>query len=207
MDFSVLLASLGISILELSEASAVAVIFQGIYKNSKPFLYAIAGILIVLVPVFTLGQYIVLLPINYVLLVAAVILAYFGYKLLRSARRSFKGSKKKHEEKEEGIMTVFVVSATEALEAGLVILALIPQSFSSALLGTGIAVIIVIALTIALRSQIMKIRVPHLKFVLSALLFGLATLFVAEALVDIDEVFLPLFFVIYLGVNYLVIKL
>lgn len=67
--------------------------------------------------------------------------------------------------------------------------------------------IIVIALTIALRSQIMKIRVPHLKFVLSALLFGLATLFVAEALVDIDEVFLPLFFVIYLGVNYLVIKL
>ncbi|TRM82931.1 hypothetical protein DJ522_06885, partial [Sulfolobus sp. F3] len=48
MDISVLLASLGISVLELSEASAVAVIFQGIYKNFKPILYAIAGILLVL---------------------------------------------------------------------------------------------------------------------------------------------------------------
>ncbi|AOL16473.1 hypothetical protein BFU36_06915 [Sulfolobus sp. A20] len=207
MDISVLLASLGISVLELSEASAVAVIFQGIYKNFKPILYAIAGILLVLLPVFLLGRYIVFLPIEYVLLAAAVILAYFGYRLLASARRSFKGIRRKHEEKEEGIITVFVVSATEALEAGLVILALIPQSFSSTLLGTLIAVVVVIALTIALRAQIMKIRVPHLKFVLSALLFGLATLFMGEALLNIDEVFLPVFFAVFLGVNYALIKL
>jgi uncharacterized membrane protein len=39
MDIAVLLASLGISILELSEAGAVAVIFNGIYKNGKPHIY------------------------------------------------------------------------------------------------------------------------------------------------------------------------
>ncbi|MCY0860535.1 MAG: hypothetical protein OWQ54_08910 [Sulfolobaceae archaeon] len=211
MDVSVLLASLGISVLELSEASAVTVVFLGIYKNLKPILYSIAGILLVLVPVFTVGRYIVFLPIDYVFAAATIILAYFGYRLLRSARRNFKGLRKQggknEEEEKEGIVTVFVVSATEALEAGLVILALIPQSYVSALSGTLIAVVIVVALTAVLKAQIMRIRVPHLKFVLSALLFSLATLFAGEIFLDIDEVFLPLFFVIYLGINYAVIKL
>jgi len=48
---------------------------------------------LVLVPTFTLGNLIALLPINYVLIVGAILLAYFGFKLLRSARRSFKGIK------------------------------------------------------------------------------------------------------------------
>jgi uncharacterized membrane protein len=76
MDIAVLLASLGISILELSEAGAVAVIFNGIYKNGKPYIYGLAGVLTVLIPVFTLGKYIAL-PLEYVLIVAGVILFYF----------------------------------------------------------------------------------------------------------------------------------
>ncbi|EZQ07041.1 membrane protein [Candidatus Acidianus copahuensis] len=208
LDIAVFLAALAISLLELSEASAVAVIFTGITKNLKPYLYAIAGILLVLMPVFIFGRLITLLPINYVLIAASFILAYFGYRMIRSARRSFKKLKwKRKDEKEEGIITVFVVGATEAFEAGLVIIALIPQSFSSALLGTITGAVAVIGLTAALKSRIMRIRVPQLKFVLSALLFALASTFLGEALIGIDEIYLVGFFLGFLGLNYAIVKL
>ncbi|MFP3194605.1 MAG: hypothetical protein RXR11_04830 [Caldivirga sp.] len=54
-------------------------------------LYSLAGVLLVLIPNFTVGRYIVYLPLDYVLAASAVILFYFGYRLLRSARRYFKG--------------------------------------------------------------------------------------------------------------------
>jgi len=208
MDIGVFFASLGISLLELSEAGAVAAIYHNILKNSRPFLYAILGILVVFIPVFTLGKFIYLVPLRYFLLAAAVILFYFGYRLIRSARRYFKKlfKVKKEEEEKEGAGVVFTVSAVEGLEAALVILALIPQSYSSALLGATIAGILVIILTATLKAQIARIRLPHLKFVLSSLLFSLGTMWFSEIFFDINELFLGLFFLIYLGANYVVIK-
>ena len=208
MDVGVFLASLGISLLELSEAGAVAAIYHGILKNSKPFLYSILGVLIVFIPVFTLGKYIYLVSLDYFLVVAAVILFYFGYRLLRSARRYFKKQikGKKEEEEKEGAGVVFTVSIVEGLEAALVILALIPKSYSSALLGATLAGILVVILTAILKAQIAKIRLPHLKFVLSSLLFSLGTMWFIEIFFDINEAFLAMFFLIYLGVNYLLIK-
>ena len=209
MDFGVFLASLGITLLEFSEAGVVASIYHGIYKNSLPFLYAIAGVLVVTIPILTLGKLIVLVPLDYVLIVSGVILAYFGYKLLRSARRYFKHIKRTRteEEKKEGLGVVFTVSAVEALEAGLVVLALIPQDYISAVLGVGVASIIVIILTAILKAQIARIRLPHVKFVLSALLFSLATMWFSEVFFDANELLLPLYFFVFLGVNYAVIKL
>jgi len=90
VDFGVFFAAFGISLLELSEAGAVTAIYQGIYRGFRPVLYALAGVLLVLVPTFTVGRYIVYLPLDYVLAASAVILFYFGYRLLRSARRYFK---------------------------------------------------------------------------------------------------------------------
>ncbi|WP_243679171.1 hypothetical protein [Vulcanisaeta distributa] len=49
MDFGIFFAAFGISLLELSEAGAVTAIYQGIYRGFKPVLYAIAGVLLVLV--------------------------------------------------------------------------------------------------------------------------------------------------------------
>lgn len=209
MNPAIFLAAFGMSLLELSEAAAVAIIFSGIYKNSKPYIYAILGILIIFIPVFTLGRYISLLPINYVLLAAGLILFYFGYRLIRSARRSFKRISKhgSDEDKQEGIITVFVVSVTEALEAGLVILALIPRGYISSLLGSISSLLVLIPLAISLKSRLMKIRIPQLKFVLSALLFSLGSLFLAEVFTEINEIFLPMFFVTYLAVNYAIIKI
>ncbi|BFH74100.1 membrane protein [Sulfurisphaera javensis] len=208
MDLGVFFASLGISLLELSEAGAIAAIYHNILKNNIPFLYAILGVLVVLIPTFTLGKFIYLVPLSYFLLAASVILFYFGYRLLRSARRYFKKQFKKKGEKEEkeGVGVVFTVSAVEGLEASLVILALLPQSYSSALLGAIIAGVAVVILTAVLKAQIAKIRLPHLKFILSALLFSLGTLWLGEVFIGIDEIFLPLFLLIYLGVNYIIIK-
>ncbi|MBW9141563.1 MAG: hypothetical protein K1T65_07780 [Candidatus Aramenus sp.] len=208
MDLGVFLASFGISLLELSEAGAVAVIYKGIYKSNMSYAYALAGVLAVLVPTFVLGRFLSYLPLDYVLVVAGVILLYFGYKLLRSARRSLKNVKRKHEKEErESLVVVFTVAATEAFEAALVVISLIPQSFSSALLGTALASLLVVALTYALKAKIMKIRVPQLKLVLSALLFSLGTLWLGEVALGIDEVYLPLLFVGYLGLNYAFVKL
>lgn len=209
MDLGVFLASLGISLLELSEAGAIAAIYHNIFKNNTPFIYAILGVLVVLVPTFTLGKFIYLIPINYFLLGASVILFYFGYRLIRSARRYFKRQFKKKEEKEEkeGIGVVFTVSAIEGLEASLVILALLPQSYLSALYGAILAGIIVVILTAIMKAQISRIRLPHLKFVLSALLFSLGSLWIGEVVVGIDEIFLPILFLVYLGVNFILVKI
>jgi uncharacterized membrane protein len=208
MDISIFLAAFGISILELSEAGAVAVIYRGIFNSNKPYIYAILGVLTVLIPTFLLGSFISLLPLNYVLIVAGVVLFYFGYKLLRSARRAIKGLRKPHEkEKEESIAVVYTIGATEAFEAALVIIALIPQNYVSTLIGTLSASLVVVVLTMILKSQIMKIRIPQLKYALSALLFSLGSLWFGEVFIGMDEIFLPLFFIIYLAVNYILIRL
>lgn len=117
MDFGIFFAAFGISLLELSEAGAVTAIYQGIYRGFKPVLYAIAGVLLVLVPTFTVGKYIIYLPLDYVLAASAIILFYFGYRLLRSARRSFKrsGKGKGGEEERGDLAVVFTVSAIEPL--------------------------------------------------------------------------------------------
>jgi len=199
------LAAFGITLLELSEAGAVAMIYYGVYKGLKPLAYAIAGVLTVMVPTFLVGGYIAELPITYVLLVAAVILFYFGYKLLRSARRGFRKMRKNGggEEEKEGLAVVYTVSVTESFEAALVLVALIPQSYSSTLLGASIASAVV-ALTAALKAQIMKIRLPHLKLVLSSLLFGLGTLWIMEVLVPVSDIILIPLFLIYLLINFFI---
>jgi Predicted membrane protein len=209
MNIAIFLASLGISLLELSEAGAIASIYHGIYKSNVPFLYATLGVIIVLIPTFALGKFIYLLPLNYVLIGSAIILFYFGYKLLRSARRYFKGVKmaKGDDEKKEGVVVVFTISAVEALEAALVILALMGEDYYASLLGTIIASIIVIVLTYTLKSQIARIRLPHMKFFLSALLFSLGTLWFNEVFIGLSDLFLPLFFLGFLVFNYLIIKI
>ena len=207
VDFGVFFAAFGISLLELSEAGAVTAIYQGIYRGFRPVLYALAGVL--LVPTFTVGRYIVYLPLDYVLAASAVILFYFGYRLLRSARRYFKRIARGGggEEERGDLAVVFTVSAIEAFEATLVLIALIPRSYASALVGTLIASAIVIILTALIKDQIARIRLPHLKYVLSSLLFSLGTLWAMEAVgLDVTDLVLIPLFLAYLGINYLLIK-
>lgn len=204
-SLGIILAAFGITLLELSEAGAVAMIYQAAYRNLKPIGYAVAGVTTVMVPTFVLGSYISLIPLDYVLFAASFILFYFAYKLLRSARRGFRRIKKGQEdEKIEGLAVVYTVSVTESVEAALVIISLMPRSYSSSLLGFSAAAVAVIGLAAALRSQIMRIRLPHLKLVLSALLFSLGTVWLAEVFTNVTDLLIPLLFLAYLGISYVV---
>lgn len=65
-----------------------------------------------------------------------------------------------------------------------------------------------VILTAVIKDQIARIRLPHLKYVLSALLFSLGTLWAIEAAgLDLTDLVLIPFFLAYLGINYLIIKL
>ena len=86
-DPAIFLAALGITTLELVEAAAVALALYGDTRKPVAFLYVALGIIAVLVPTLLLGDAISLLPITVIRLVGAVLLLYFGLRLVQSARR------------------------------------------------------------------------------------------------------------------------
>ncbi len=207
MDIPIFLAAMGISILEMTEASAIAVIFYGIYHTPKSYFYAVAGVATSLIPLLIAGKFLILLPLHYIAVGAAIILFYFSQKLFRSARRSIKGTKKKKEEKEEGLITVYTVSLIEGLEASLVVVGLMPFGYFSALSGVGAAVFVVIALTYAMKERVMRIRVPQLKLVLSALLATIGTFWLLEVGLDLSEIFAIPIFLFYIALTQILVRL
>lgn len=154
-----------------------------------------------------MGRYIVLLPIGLVKAISAVILAYFGYRLLRSARRNLRGLRKpKSNEKDEGMITAFIVGVLEALEASLVILALIPISLTSSLVGAIAGGLLVSGISLAIKDQVKRIRPPYLKLGISALLFTIATAWGMEVFTEFNDLYLIPVFLVYLGIDYVIIK-
>ena len=109
-DVGIFLAAMGITLLEMAEASAVGIVLATESRNSVPYLAAAAGVITILIPTALAGNYIQLLPILYVRLASAILLLYFGLRLVKSARRSFKfqilgppKNSKHHDEREKGI--------------------------------------------------------------------------------------------------------
>ncbi len=77
--------------------------------------------------------------------------------------------------------------------------------YFSALIGVGVAVILVIVLTYIMKDQVMKIRVPQLKLGMSALLATIATIWILEVFLNLNEIIaVPLFVVYFLAVQALV---
>ncbi|MCL4333934.1 MAG: hypothetical protein M1290_00055 [Candidatus Thermoplasmatota archaeon] len=185
LDPAIFLAAMGITLLEISEASAVGLAIS-VEGGNKAFLYVALGVLIVFVITFAVGQEIARLPILIVRLVAAVLLLYFGLRLARSARRAVIRSRNSVGPKEEGIekgifYTGFSVGLVEAFEAAIVLVALIPNNFDSALYGMTAGLIVVVIGTIALKSQVRKIKQANMKVVVSALLLSFSVFWFGEA--------------------------
>lgn len=206
-NIAVLLAAMGITLLEISEAAAVGLALYA-EGGSKAFLYVSLGIAMVLIITFIIGQEISLLPILLVRLVAGFLLLYFGIRLARSARRAIlrsrNNSANKEEEIEKGLFyTGFSVGAIEAFEAAIVLVALIPIDYVSTLIGLVIGLIIVTIATIVLRTQIRKIKQANMKVAVSALLLSFSLFWVLEAFIEISDYFLILFFVIFFIAVYL----
>ncbi|MGC9145553.1 MAG: hypothetical protein ACP5GS_05500 [Nitrososphaeria archaeon] len=207
MDLGIFLAALGITLLELTEASAVGLALYADSKDAKAFLWVTLGVLVVFIPTVLVGKAIALLPVFWVRIIAATFLLYFGLRLSRSARRSalrsiqakISGNQKATEEHyEKGIMsTGFSVGVVEAFEAAIVLVALIPISFISALSGAFVGILTVIIGTYLLRTQVRKLKQAYMKIFVSALLLSFSTFWFVESFMNINDIVLILFFLIY----------
>lgn len=199
-ETAVFLAALGITVLEMSEASAVAMALSSGFRTKKPYLLAALGVLAVMIPTAIVGNLISLFPLFYVRIFSATFLLYFGIRLARSARRSQKFQrmgfpKNPHEEGEKGIsFTAFSVGAVEAFEAAIVLVALYPESYSSTVLGLTFGVVIVIAASYILRNQIRKVKQATVKVSVSAILLSFSAFWYIESVKLINDIFLiPIF--------------
>jgi uncharacterized membrane protein len=207
VDPAIFLAAMGITLLEISEASAVGLAISGEGGN-KVFLYVALGVLIVFVIAFAVGQQMARLPIVYIRIVAGVLLLYFGLRLTRSARRAVLRSRSSVPYKEEGIekgvfFTAFSVGLVEAFEAAIVLIALIPNNFYSTLYGMTLGLLVVVLGTVILKSQVRKIKQANMKVVVAALLLSFSIFWFAEAVITVSDLWLvPLFIIFGLAVYF-----
>lgn len=205
LDPAIFLAAMGITLLEISEAAAVALALYA-EGGSKAFIYVSLGIAMVLIITFFIGKEIALLPILLIRLIAGFLLLYFGLRLSRSARRavlkSRKGGNSSDEKIEKGLFyTGFSVGAVEAFEAAIVLVALIPIDYNSTLLGLLTGLIIVIIGTALLRSQVRKIKQANMKVAVSSLLLSFSIFWFFEAFTNISDLYLiPLFAIFFASV-------
>ncbi|MDG6963739.1 MAG: hypothetical protein JRM95_05110 [Nitrososphaerota archaeon] len=207
IDPGILLAALGITMLELAEAAAVGLALFAESGRYAAFLYVAAGAAIVFAPTFLVGDFISLLPVLLVRLVGAVLLLYFGQRLARSARRSVVRSRTTGfpaEAFEKGLMyTGFSVGAVEAFEASIVLVGLIPENLGSAAVGFVAGIAVVAVATFVLRSQVRKIKQANMKVVVSGLLLTFSAFWFMEALVTASDLLLiPLFAVFVVAVHW-----
>ncbi|MGC8563025.1 MAG: hypothetical protein ACP5NO_07550 [Thermoplasmata archaeon] len=207
LDPAIFLAAMGITLLEISEASAVGLAISPEGGN-KVFLYVAFGVLIVFIIAFAVGQQIARLPIIYIRIVAGVLLLYFGLRLSRSARRAVLRSRSSVPSKDEGIekgvfYTAFTVGLVEAFEAAIVLVALIPNNFYSTLYGMTSGLVVVIVGTAILKSHVRKIKQANMKVVVAALLLSFSAFWFAEAAIKVSDLWLiPLFIIFGLAVYF-----
>lgn len=205
LDPAIFLAAMGIILLEISEAAAVALALDA-EAGPKAFVYVGLGVAVVLLITIFIGQEIALLPILYIQLIAGFLLLYFGIRLARSARRAVLKSRKNMtgsaEKIEKGLFyTGFSVGAVEAFEAAIVLVALIPLNYSSTLLGVFAGLIVVVIGTALLRSQVRKIKQANMKVAVSSLLLSFSAFWFLEAIINISDLYLiPLFVIFFAGV-------
>lgn len=212
-NIGIFLAAIGITMLELSEASAVAIALYHEQRNANIYAAAALGVIVILVPTTLVGNFISIFPLFYVRIFSATLLLYFGLRLVRSARRSVRysmlaangGSQAHHEEpgKRGIVATAFSVGTVEAFEAAIVIVALLPQNFSSALEGVAGGAIVVLIASYALRTQVRKVKQANMKVAVSALLLTFAFFWYAESAFVLDDIILiPVFLLCFLAVYY-----
>ncbi len=196
-DPATFFAALGITMLEMVEASAVGLALYGESRRPAAFFYVALGVLAVFTPMFVVGAAIARLPIVDVKLIGGVLLLYFGQRLIKSARRSVLNSRKNKvsaDHFEKGVMsTGFSVGAIEAFEAAIVLVGLLPYNYESTVLGMGLGIVVVVSATYVLKNQVRKVKQANMKVVVSAILLSFPTQwFVAEVFLYSGLLFVPL---------------
>lgn len=210
-SIAIFLAAMGITLLEMSEATAVGIALFAESKEAAVFLAVILGVLVILVPTAVIGKYITLLPIFYVRLISAILLLYFGIRLIRSSRRSVKfslGIKAPHKSEPEGhgdlMYTGFSVGAVEAFEAAIVLVALYPNGYLETITGLIIGAALVVVAGFVLHSQIRKVKQATMKIAVSALLLTFSAFWFTEAFVTISDLYLIPLFIVFFAIVYII---
>lgn len=200
-DTGIFLAALGITTLELVEASAVGLALYADSRRATAFLFVALGAVVVLIPTFLAAGLIALLPILYVRLVGGVLLLYFGLRLTRSARRSVVKSRTtgfQQETFERGLIyTGFSVGAVEAFEAAIVLVALLPNNYASASIGFSLGVVVVVVSTYVLRTQVRRVKQANMKVVVAGLLLTFSTFWFGETFLQLNDILLIPIFLVY----------
>lgn len=211
LDPGVFLAALGIVVLEMSEASAVAITISTESGTIAPIYYTVLGVIVVMVPAMFAGDGISYLPLFYVRIISAILLLYFAQRLAKSARRSMKFQKMKNFPKSEkeapgerGVSyTAFSVGAVEAFEAAIVLVALFPENFTSTTYGVLFGVVVVVIFSFVLRRSIRKLKQGIMKVAVSSILFTFSIFWFMESVVTISDLFLiPIFALFFVLVYY-----
>ncbi len=210
IDLPVFFAALGIILLEISEAAAVGLALYGEY-GPKSFFYVSLGVIPVLIAAFIVGIYLREFPVLLIRLIAAFLLLYFGVRLVRSARRSYRreksGNQNFKEEFTKGVVyTGLTVGAVEAFEASIVLVALIPIDYFSTLFGTILGLLVVLMAAYILRTQVRKVKQSTMKVVVSALLLSFGTFWLLESFIVIQDYYLVPFFLVYFAAVYVLIR-
>ena len=202
---------MGITLLEMSEATAVGIALFAESKKAAVFIAVILGVLVIFVPTAFIGKYITLLPIFYVRLISAVLLLYFGIRLIRSSRRSVKfslGIKAPHKDETEDhkdlMYTGFSVGAVEAFEAAIVLVALYPNGYLETITGLILGSILVVIAGFILHSQIRKVKQANMKIAVSALLLTFSAFWFTEAFVTISDLYLIPLFIVFFAIVYII---
>lgn len=203
-NIAVLLAAMGITVLEMAEASAVGITLYGDSGKKSAFTAVALGAFIIFAITGAVGGIMELFPLFFVRLASATLLLYFGIRLIRSARRSMKfqklgsaGKKKEHSQERGIASTGFSVGAVEAFEAAIVLVGLFPEGYYSTLTGLVAGVLIVIAAAWMLKSQVRKVKQASMKVVVSSLLLSFATFWYIESYHAISDIFLIPMFALY----------
>ena len=205
LDPGILLAALGITMLELAEAAAVGLALFAESGRAVAFMYVAAGTAVVFVPTFLIAGLVSLLPVLYIRLVGGVLLLYFGLRLAGSARRSVVKGKTTgfHGETfEKGLMyTGFSVGAVEAFEASIVLVGLLPANLESASIGFIAGIVVVVFATYILRTQVRRVKQANMKVVVSGLLLTFSAFWFGETFAELNDLLLmPIFLVLSLVV-------
>ncbi len=205
---AIFLAALGITTLELAEASAVGIALYAESRRVSALLAVAAGVIIIMIPTALAGSFIAKFPLVYVRIFSATLLLYFGLRLMKSARRSFRyqreGFRPKGEEtREKGLMVTAVsVGAVEAFEAAIVLVALYPNNYDSTLLGVTIGIVAVLIFSFILHSQIRKIKQAAMKVAVSSLLLSFSAFWYVESVKAISDLLLIPLFIIFFSTVY-----
>lgn len=193
-EVGIFLAALGITTLELVEASAVALTLYAHSGRHVVFLYTALGTAVVFAPMFAVGAVIDLLPGYIVKLTAGALLLYFGIRLAMSARRAVLNSRRGatfQEHFEKGTLAAaFSVGSVEAFEAAIVLVGLLPNGFDPTVLGMGGGVVVVVASTFVLRSHVRRVKQAQMKGAVSGLLLAFATFWFGEAVTRLNDLLL-----------------